>query len=68
MSDVPDDPMDEATAVANTIERDGIASLLDSQADAGNEAADAGIFTLDGLEADECGVNLEARPDESPLS
>jgi len=68
MTDVPDNVIDEATAVANTIERDAIASLLDSQADAGNEDADAGIYTLDALEAYECGVNLDARPDESRLS
>ena len=68
MSDMPDEVLDEATAVANAPERDGIASLLDSQADAGNEDADAGIYTLDTLEAHESGVNLDARPDEPPLS
>lgn len=68
MSDMPDEAVDEATAVANAKERDGIASLLDSQADAGNEDADAGIYTLDALEAYERGVNLDARSDEPPLS
>ncbi len=58
---------ESGSSAADTTERDGVASLLDTQADAGDEDADIGIYTLDTLEAREAGVELGAMPDEPPL-
>ncbi len=59
---------DEAPSVASSTDRDGVASLLDSQADAGDENADVGIYTLDTLEASELRVDLDVVEDEPRLT
>lgn len=46
---------------------DPVASLMDSQADAGDEDADYETYLLDRVEAREAGVDLDAIPDERPL-
>jgi len=59
---------ESGTSTADATEQDGVASLLDSQADAGDEDADTGIYTLDTREAREAGVDLDVMPDEPPLT
>jgi len=61
MSASSDDESDASTADAS--EQDGVASLLESQAAAGDEDADTGIYILDTREAREAGVDLDVMPD-----
>ena len=51
-----------------TTDRDGVAALRDTAAEAGNENAVEDLFSLDAVEAREVGVDLDAMNDESPLS
>lgn len=54
-------------ARAQAQQHDPVASLMDSQADAGDEDADSETYLLDRVEAREAGVELDAIPDERPL-
>ena len=51
-----------------TTDRDGVAALRDTAAEAGDENAVEDLFSLDVVEAHELGVDLDAMNDESPLS
>jgi len=61
-----DDESDAWTADASV--QDGVASLLDTPADAGDEDVDTGIYILDRRGAREAGVDLDVLPDEPLLA
>jgi hypothetical protein len=51
-----------------TTDRDGVAALRDTAAEAGDENAVEDLFSLDLVEARELGVNLDVINDEPPLT
>jgi hypothetical protein len=64
----PDDRDVSLDEVLDGPERDGVASLHDTEAEAGDEGEVEDLFDLDRREAFELGVNLDAAdPDESRL-
>ncbi len=68
MNEVSAEELAELSSTTELRERDGVAALMDSQADAGDEGVDSSLYTLDALEAAELNVDLDPRPDEPTLS
>lgn len=55
-------------AVRRDPDRDGVAAMRDTDAEAGDEQELADLFSLDRAEAQEAGVDLDPVGDEAPLT